>query len=213
MLYFNLFLLGAALTSAEPHQLQAVLEEINVPQRLALTLELLKKELAVIMLQQKLGKEASVCSFFLMTRNTTVQLWSIWILRCIFELGQWFSGLRRFTQDRHVLDNTSLGPCLGRETQPRYEAPSGFRVEKCAMSKQFNIRWERENQITGGKNKQLQQRSRNNPLYLVWYASTWKVQEPYCVMSEVLNYAAISSVTSSVIYVEMYVVLSEKVPR
>ena len=74
MLYFNLFLLGAALTSAEPHQLQAVLEEINVPQRLALTLELLKKELAVIMLQQKLGKEASVCSFFLMTRNTTVQL-------------------------------------------------------------------------------------------------------------------------------------------
>ena len=31
-------------------------------------------------------------------------------------------------------------------------------------------------------------------------------------MSEVLNYAAISSVTSSVIYVEMYVVLSEKVP-
>jgi len=48
---------GAALTSAEPHQLQGVLEEIDIPKRLMLTLELLKKELAVIMLQQKLGKE------------------------------------------------------------------------------------------------------------------------------------------------------------
>ena len=55
--------LGAALTSAEPQQLQAVLEETNVPQRLTLTLELLKKELAVIMLQQKLGKEVGN-SFF-----------------------------------------------------------------------------------------------------------------------------------------------------
>ena len=70
MLYLYPFLLGAALTSAEPHQLQAVLEEMNVPHRLALTLELLKKELAVIMLQQKLGKEASVYRFIvLMTRK------------------------------------------------------------------------------------------------------------------------------------------------
>ena len=59
-----------------------------------------------------------------------------------------------------------MGPWLGRETQPRYEAPSGRRVEKCAMSKQFNIRWERENQITEEKNKQLEQRSRNNPYTL-----------------------------------------------
>lgn len=66
MLYLYPFLLGAALTSAEPHQLQAVLEEMNVPHRLALTLELLKKELAVIMLQQKLGKEASVYKFIVL---------------------------------------------------------------------------------------------------------------------------------------------------
>lgn len=48
---------GAALTSADPAQLQAVLEETNIPNRLMLTLELLKKELAICMLQQKLGKE------------------------------------------------------------------------------------------------------------------------------------------------------------
>lgn len=48
---------GAALTSADPPQLQAVLEEQNIPQRLMLTLELLKKELAIITLQQRLGKE------------------------------------------------------------------------------------------------------------------------------------------------------------
>ena len=49
--------LGAALTSADPGQLQAVLEEVEIPKRLMLTLELLKKELAIIMLQQRLGKE------------------------------------------------------------------------------------------------------------------------------------------------------------
>lgn len=48
---------GAALTSADAPQLQAVLEEGEIPKRLMLTLELLKKELAVIMLQQRLGKE------------------------------------------------------------------------------------------------------------------------------------------------------------
>ncbi|XP_047127489.1 lon protease homolog, mitochondrial isoform X1 [Hydra vulgaris] len=48
---------GAALTSAEPSQLQEVLEECDIPKRLMLALELLKKEYAVIMLQQRLGKE------------------------------------------------------------------------------------------------------------------------------------------------------------
>eukprot|EP00111_Clytia_hemisphaerica_P002961 TCONS_00008413-protein len=48
---------GAALTSADAAQLQEVLEEIEIPKRLMLTLELLKKELAIIMLQQRLGKE------------------------------------------------------------------------------------------------------------------------------------------------------------
>lgn len=48
---------GAALTSADASQLQAVLEEVEIPKRLMLTLELLKKELAIIMLQQRLGKE------------------------------------------------------------------------------------------------------------------------------------------------------------
>ncbi|XP_078373177.1 lon protease homolog, mitochondrial-like isoform X1 [Oculina patagonica] len=48
---------GAALTSADTQQLQEVYEETRVPVRLRLTLELLKKELAVCMLQHKLGKE------------------------------------------------------------------------------------------------------------------------------------------------------------
>ena len=53
---------GAALTSAETQQLQEVYEEARVPVRLRLTLELLKKELAVCMLQHKLGKEVrEVC--------------------------------------------------------------------------------------------------------------------------------------------------------
>lgn len=59
-------ILGAALTSADPPQLQAVLEEQNIPQRLMLTLELLKKELAIITLQQRLGKEVNIqpCEIF-----------------------------------------------------------------------------------------------------------------------------------------------------
>lgn len=48
---------GAALTSADSHQLQAVMECTSIPDRLMMTLELLKKELAVAALQQKLGKE------------------------------------------------------------------------------------------------------------------------------------------------------------
>ena len=68
--------LGAALTSAEGHEQQAVMEEMNVrrsssrrstfdstfsflqiPKRLMLTLSLLKKELEMSRLQQKIGKE------------------------------------------------------------------------------------------------------------------------------------------------------------
>lgn len=48
---------GAALTSGETQQLQEVFEETKIPVRLRLTLELLKKELAVCLLQQQLGKE------------------------------------------------------------------------------------------------------------------------------------------------------------
>lgn len=49
--------LGAALTSAEGHEQQAVMEEMNIPKRLMLTLSLLKKELEMSRLQQKIGKE------------------------------------------------------------------------------------------------------------------------------------------------------------
>lgn len=60
---------GAALTSAETQQLQEVYEETRVPVRLRLTLELLKKELAVCMLQHKLGKEVSNAMIFVLERN------------------------------------------------------------------------------------------------------------------------------------------------
>ena len=53
------FFTGASLTSAETTQLQEVFEETKIPVRLRLTLELLKKELAVCQLQQQLGKEVS----------------------------------------------------------------------------------------------------------------------------------------------------------
>ncbi|CAL1284782.1 unnamed protein product [Larinioides sclopetarius] len=49
--------LGAALTGAEPHELQQIVEETNIPNRLMLTLSLLKKELELSKLQQKIGKE------------------------------------------------------------------------------------------------------------------------------------------------------------
>ncbi|KAJ8303937.1 hypothetical protein KUTeg_017520 [Tegillarca granosa] len=49
--------LGAALTSAEPEELQKVLEEVNIPNRLMLALSLLKKEYELSKLQQKIGKE------------------------------------------------------------------------------------------------------------------------------------------------------------
>ncbi|XP_046966442.1 lon protease homolog, mitochondrial [Vanessa cardui] len=49
--------LGASLTGAEPHELQAVLEEMDIPKRLMMSLSLLKKEYELSKLQQKIGKE------------------------------------------------------------------------------------------------------------------------------------------------------------
>ncbi|CAG0913217.1 unnamed protein product [Notodromas monacha] len=49
--------LGAALTGAEPRELQSVLEEQKIPERLMLALSLLKKEYELSKLQQKIGKE------------------------------------------------------------------------------------------------------------------------------------------------------------
>ncbi|KAI0214087.1 hypothetical protein LSAT2_000823 [Lamellibrachia satsuma] len=49
--------LGAALTGADSPELQAVLEETNIPNRLMLALSLLKKEYELSKLQQKIGKE------------------------------------------------------------------------------------------------------------------------------------------------------------
>jgi Lon-like ATP-dependent protease len=49
--------LGAALTAGETNELFEVLAEKNIPKRLALALELLKKEYEVSKLQQKIGKE------------------------------------------------------------------------------------------------------------------------------------------------------------
>lgn len=49
--------LGAALTGAEHQELQRILEETSIPKRLELTYELLRKELELSNLQQKIGKE------------------------------------------------------------------------------------------------------------------------------------------------------------
>nr|CAD7568321.1 unnamed protein product [Timema californicum] len=49
--------LGAALTGAEPAELQQVLEETDIPKRLMLSLSLLKKEFELSKLQQKIGRE------------------------------------------------------------------------------------------------------------------------------------------------------------
>lgn len=49
--------LGAVLTGAEPHELQEVLEEMDIPKRLMLSLRLLKKEFELSKLQQKIGRE------------------------------------------------------------------------------------------------------------------------------------------------------------
>ncbi|KAF5289191.1 hypothetical protein FQR65_LT00077 [Abscondita terminalis] len=49
--------LGAALTAAEGRELQEVLEEMDIPKRLMLSLSLLKKEYELSKLQQKIGRE------------------------------------------------------------------------------------------------------------------------------------------------------------
>ncbi|XP_032599389.1 lon protease homolog, mitochondrial isoform X2 [Drosophila grimshawi] len=49
--------LGASLSSGEPAELQKILEETDIPQRLLLALALLKKELELSRLQQKIGRE------------------------------------------------------------------------------------------------------------------------------------------------------------
>ncbi|XP_030370970.1 lon protease homolog, mitochondrial isoform X2 [Scaptodrosophila lebanonensis] len=49
--------LGASLSAAEPAELQKILEEADIPQRLLLALALLKKELELSKLQQKIGRE------------------------------------------------------------------------------------------------------------------------------------------------------------
>uniref|UniRef100_A0A3B5AKJ8 Lon protease homolog, mitochondrial n=1 Tax=Stegastes partitus TaxID=144197 RepID=A0A3B5AKJ8_9TELE len=49
--------MGAALTGAESHELQDVLEEISIPKRLYKALSLLKKEYELSKLQQRLGRE------------------------------------------------------------------------------------------------------------------------------------------------------------
>lgn len=49
--------LGASLSAGEPNELQKILEETDIPQRLLLALALLKKELELSRLQQKIGRE------------------------------------------------------------------------------------------------------------------------------------------------------------
>ncbi|RMZ93661.1 lon protease mitochondrial, partial [Brachionus plicatilis] len=49
--------LGAAITNADPKEQQDVLEELDIPNRLMLSLRLLKKELEMSKLQVKIGKE------------------------------------------------------------------------------------------------------------------------------------------------------------
>ncbi|KAM4629470.1 lon protease homolog, mitochondrial [Polymixia lowei] len=49
--------MGAALTGAESHELQDILEETNIPNRLYKALSLLKKEYELSKLQQRLGRE------------------------------------------------------------------------------------------------------------------------------------------------------------
>lgn len=49
--------LGASLSAADPEDLQKILEELDIPKRLLLALALLKKELELSKLQQKIGRE------------------------------------------------------------------------------------------------------------------------------------------------------------
>lgn len=55
---FNFDFAGAAITAAaEPAELQAVLEETRIPERLRLSLNLVKKEHELGRLQQQIGRE------------------------------------------------------------------------------------------------------------------------------------------------------------
>lgn len=49
--------LGASLSASDPEDLQKILEEMDIPKRLLLALALLKKELELSKLQQKIGRE------------------------------------------------------------------------------------------------------------------------------------------------------------
>lgn len=49
--------LGASLSAAEPAELQEILEEMDIPKRLMLSLSMLKKELELSKLQAKIGRE------------------------------------------------------------------------------------------------------------------------------------------------------------
>ena len=49
--------LGASLSAADPPELQAIMEEMDIPKRLMLSLSLLKKELELSKFQAKIGKE------------------------------------------------------------------------------------------------------------------------------------------------------------
>ncbi|XP_023294850.2 lon protease homolog, mitochondrial isoform X1 [Lucilia cuprina] len=49
--------LGASLSAAEPEDLQKIMEEMDIPKRLLLALGILKKELELSKLQQKIGRE------------------------------------------------------------------------------------------------------------------------------------------------------------
>lgn len=51
-----LIIIGAALSSGDSHELQAVLAERDIPKRLMLSLSLLKKEYELSQLQQTIGK-------------------------------------------------------------------------------------------------------------------------------------------------------------
>jgi Lon-like ATP-dependent protease len=49
--------LGASITTAEPNELQKVLEAFDVEERLSLTLSLLHKEIEILKLQRDISKQ------------------------------------------------------------------------------------------------------------------------------------------------------------
>ncbi len=62
------------MTSADSNLLQEILEETEVPVRLRKTLELLKKEYAMCMLQQKIGKEVIFTFYDLVGSSISIKL-------------------------------------------------------------------------------------------------------------------------------------------